>query len=540
MADMTQDEEILASGGVPIRGASTSAADVAEEGEVDEEYDAMIDPENIRRSKPVVTARSDKRPLTRARAASRQPSRLTFGTVDSSALGGAPSPRKNPSTAALTLDDVDMIAKQNKQPVISNPRDEAAKAAAELLRSTVNLTKEGSALHSSIRAALGFHDAWLKDNQKTQADKAAATAVNAAATKALLLRLEKASISDDEEDPNDTLAERADKNRIRIRKNQRLIDKKKQEGEAKDMRSAPSEPLALNHRLHDHHDFLALQMFFMNVEEAVSRKDWCSPVELWVFRQIEKGSKAHTAFHVFLKSGQGLQLQMNNCYFRDFLDFKDKVSGVFFTELRDPIAVIESSMKRVKLTVHGVDGPTTPTTLEGFCNTIRFLCNQAPLDASYPERQQVSRIRERLPKQVETHLLEWEVNNRKVINSYLSLTPCLHRQDVLFSDSKESKTPNQSSHKRPAHEAALQVAEVFKGPKKPRAIDNRPPCAFCHKPGHLAEVCWSQFPEKRRSYNERGRRPNAPPLPLNNITTASLQAMISQAVENVIASVKHP
>ena len=204
-------------------------------------------------------------------------------------------------------------------------------------------------------------------------------------TKALLLRLEKASISDDEENPNDTLAERADKNRIRIRKNQRLIDKKKQEGEARDRFTAPSEPLAVNHRLHDHHDFLALHMFFMNVEEAVSRKDWCSPVELWVFRQIEKSSKAHTAFHVFLKSGQGLQLQMNNCYFKNFRDFKEKVSGVFFTDLRDPIAVIESSMKRVKLTVHGVDGPTTPTTLEGFCNTLRFLFNQAPLDASYPE-----------------------------------------------------------------------------------------------------------------------------------------------------------
>ena len=109
---MTQDEEILASGGVPIRGASTSAVDVAEEGEVDEEYDAMMDPEEIRRSKPVVTVRSDKRPLTRARAASRQPSRLTFGTVDSSALGGAPSPKKGPKPVALTLDDVDLIAKK--------------------------------------------------------------------------------------------------------------------------------------------------------------------------------------------------------------------------------------------------------------------------------------------------------------------------------------------------------------------------------------------------------------------------------------------
>ena len=79
MADMTQDEEILASGGVPIRGASTSAADVAEEEGVDEEYEAMLDPAEIRRSKAVVTVRADTRPRTRARAASLQPSRLTFG-----------------------------------------------------------------------------------------------------------------------------------------------------------------------------------------------------------------------------------------------------------------------------------------------------------------------------------------------------------------------------------------------------------------------------------------------------------------------------
>ncbi len=37
-------------------------------------------------------------------------------------------------------------------------------------------------------------------------------------------------------------------------------------------------------------------MFLKNVEKAVARKDWCSPVELWVFRQVEKGSKAHTVF----------------------------------------------------------------------------------------------------------------------------------------------------------------------------------------------------------------------------------------------------
>ena len=118
--------------------------------------------------------------------------------------------------------------------------------------------------------------------------------------------------------------------------------------------------------------------------------------------------------------------------------------------------------------------------------------------------------------------------------------PCLHRQDVLFSDSRESKTLTPPSKKRLATEAALQVAEVVRGPKRPRAIDNRPPCAFCSKPGHLAENCWVKFPDKKRSYNARGRGPSAPTLPLNNITTASLQALISQAVENVIASVKNP
>ena len=161
---------------------------------------------------------------------------------------------------------------------------------------------------------------------------------------------------------------------------------------------------------------------------------------MWVFRQIEKGSKAHTAFHVFFKSGQGLQLQQNKCYFKDFQNFKETILRTFFTKLRDPIAVIESNIKRIQLTLSGVNGPTAPTTLEGFCNTLRFLFNQAPLDALYPERQHVSRIRERLPKQVETYLLEWEVKNSHVINSYKILMPCLHRQEVFVSDSREPKT----------------------------------------------------------------------------------------------------
>ena len=222
----------------------------------------------------------------------------------------------------------------------------------------------------------------------------------------------------------------------------------------------------------------------------VVRKDWGSPVEMWVFRQFEKGSKAHTAFHVYLKSGQGLQLNRDlKCYFRDFAHFKEVILRLFVTKLRDPIAVIEKNLKRIKLTLTGTDGPTTPTTLEGFCNTLRFLFNQAPAEASYPERQQVSRIRECLPKQVETYLLEWEVNNAQVINRYDVLMPCLHRQDVLFSDFQESKTPPSSSNKRPATEAAIQVAEVVGGHKKGRKLDNRPLCSFCSKPGHLVDAC---------------------------------------------------
>jgi hypothetical protein len=77
-----------------------------------------------------------------------------------------------------------------------------------------------------------------------------------------------------------------------------------------------------------------------------------------VFRLIEKGSKAHTAFIVFLKSGQGLQLNADmKCYFRDFNHFRETLLRVFFTKLRDSIAVIENNLKRIKLTISGTDGP---------------------------------------------------------------------------------------------------------------------------------------------------------------------------------------
>ena len=45
---------------------------------------------------------------------------------------------------------------------------------------------------------------------------------------------------------------------------------------------------------------------------------------MWVFGQFEKGSKAHTTFHVFLKSGVGLRLTKDTkVYFGDFSHFKN-------------------------------------------------------------------------------------------------------------------------------------------------------------------------------------------------------------------------
>ena len=58
----------------------------------------------------------------------------------------------------------------------------------------------------------------------------------------------------------------------------------------------------------------------------------------------------------------------------------------------------------------------------------------------------------------------------------------IDRQDVLFPNSYESKTPSTPSNKRLATEVAIQVAEAVGGQKKGRKVDNRPLCSFCSKP----------------------------------------------------------
>ncbi len=160
-------------------------------------------------------------------------------------------------------------------------------------------------------------------------------------TDALLRRLNSASLSDGDDEDNDKYEMTARKDIISRRKTGSLIEKKKLDSEAKDSVTAPAEPLPANRRLSNHHNFFAVHIFLMDLEI----------------------SKAHTSFTVFLKSGQGLQLNADiKCYFRSFHHFRETLLRVFFTKLREPIAVIEQNLKRIKLALSGVDGLRLPLT----------------------------------------------------------------------------------------------------------------------------------------------------------------------------------
>jgi hypothetical protein len=95
--------------------------------------------------------------------------------------------------------------------------NEAGIAASNLLRNSLDLTEEGSALHSCIKSALGLHDAWLKQRQNNIMARGSASAY-ARVTDALLRRLNSASLSDGDDEDDDTAEESAEKDLIRRRK----------------------------------------------------------------------------------------------------------------------------------------------------------------------------------------------------------------------------------------------------------------------------------------------------------------------------------
>ena len=68
---------------------------------------------------------------------------------------------------------------------------------------------------------------------------------DARVTSALLRRLKTSILSDDDDDGNDTPEEAARNDLIRRRKTRRLIERMKQDSEAKDSFAAPSDPFPL-------------------------------------------------------------------------------------------------------------------------------------------------------------------------------------------------------------------------------------------------------------------------------------------------------
>ncbi len=112
-------------------------------------------------------------------------------------------------------------------------------------------------------------------SQHHQKSKIASNAARGEArvTNALLRCLSTASVSDYEDEGNDTPEDTGKKDLIRHRKTRRLVEMKKQYSEAKDSVMAPIDPLPNNRRLSIQHDFLAVQIFLMYLEDMVIRKD---------------------------------------------------------------------------------------------------------------------------------------------------------------------------------------------------------------------------------------------------------------------------
>ena len=120
-----------------------------------------------------------------------------------------------------------------------------------------------------------------------------------------------------------------------------------------------------NHRLSNHHDFLEVHIFLMDLEEMVVKKHWSLVNEiLWVFLQFDKALR-HIPLSQ-LPQIDGIRLprpQQKNLVILLLVLLFLKLRRLFFA-------------------------------------------------SSYnmnPERLQIPKIRKRLLKQVKTYLLEWEV-----------------------------------------------------------------------------------------------------------------------------------
>ena len=121
-------------------------------------------------------------------------------------------------------------------------------------------------MQNSIKAALAFHSAHMADHHHEILVFGNAALEDARVSNALLKRLKTSTLFDDDDDGKNTPEEAARNDLIRRRKTRCLIERKKQDSEAKDSITAPPDPLPLNRRLSNHHDFLAVWIFLMDLE----------------------------------------------------------------------------------------------------------------------------------------------------------------------------------------------------------------------------------------------------------------------------------
>ena len=175
--------------------------------------------------------------------------------------------------------------------------------------------------------------------------------------------------------------------------------------------SAPLTSIPVAKQLKDPTDFLAVVVFLMTISDYVIRKTWCSPIEAWVLRQFVMNFEAYADFHHHLDSGMECLHSVTNCYYSSFQDFHDTIMNLFFLNHTDILITIEMSIRRIKLTMNGEEGPANPKSLIAFTNILRKLFQQADGTCPYSERHQIARIRILLPFFVHNYLNESELRN---------------------------------------------------------------------------------------------------------------------------------
>jgi hypothetical protein len=152
MNDLIEDEQTpFDGGGYPIPDVSSR-----EDGEISESEDEL-EADTIRNARTVITTNLDDRDPPRA-----APARLTSSLPETR---GNLNPEEDPKPLATRpLDRYEQFLGSADPPATSDMGNEAGQASTYLLRNFLGLTKEDRALHATIKSALGFRDAWLKQN----------------------------------------------------------------------------------------------------------------------------------------------------------------------------------------------------------------------------------------------------------------------------------------------------------------------------------------------------------------------------------------